>query len=94
MKRECMMIVCNAIRWQMRGYHTDNPIIIHYEFYEPNMKRDHDNVFAMTSKTVQDALQECRVIDNDGWKNVLNFTHEWHIDKKNPRIEVSIEEIE
>ena len=94
MKKECLMIACGAIRTQLRKYHTDKPIIIHYKFYEPNIKRDKDNIFSMVSKTVQDALQECHVIDNDGWKNVENFTHEFYVDRKNPRIEVEIEEVQ
>lgn len=93
LKAKSKFIVNNAIRRHLKRWHTDKPIIIHYHIYEQNMKRDHDNVFAMISKTVQDSLQECKVIDNDGWKNVENFTHDFFIDKLNPRIEVYIEEI-
>ena len=93
LKAKSKFIVNNAIRRFLKRYHTDNPIIIHYHIYEQNMKRDKDNVFAMISKTVQDSLQECNVIDNDGWKNVENFTHDFYVSKDNPRIEVYIEEI-
>ena len=94
MKREYMDIAAWEIRSQLKGYHTDKKIILHYMIYEPNMKRDKDNVFCMISKCVSDALQVCKVIDNDGWKNVENFTHDFFVDKANPRIEVYIEELE
>ena len=82
------------IRRSLKNYQAQKPIIIHYKFYEPNMKRDHDNVFCFASKCIQDALQKCRVIKNDGWNDVLNFTHTFELDRKNPRIEVYIEEVE
>lgn len=94
MKRDCMETASWEIRSQLRGYHTDNRVILHYLIYEPNMKRDKDNVFCMVSKCVSDALQVCKVIDNDGWKNIENFTHDFYVDKTNPRIEVYIEEVQ
>lgn len=93
LKAKAKFIANNAIRHDLNRWHTDNPIIIHYHIYEQNMKRDKDNVFAMISKTIQDSLQECQVIDNDGWKNVENFTHDFFIDRQNPRIEIFIEEL-
>ena len=93
LKRDCEMIVCNAIRRGVGRYHTDKPIILHYHIYEPTMKRDRDNVVSAVMKYTQDALQKCGVIDNDGWKNILNFTHDFFIDKGNARIEVYIEEV-
>ena len=31
---------------------------------------------------------------NDGWADVLNATFEFHVDKENPRIEITITEVE
>jgi len=58
------------------------------------MKRDHDNVASCASKFIQDALRDIEVIKDDGWKFVLNYTHDFYCDKENPRIEVYIEEID
>jgi Holliday junction resolvase RusA-like endonuclease len=58
------------------------------------MKRDKDNVLSVCMKVIQDALQTCGVIDNDGWANIENFTHDFYLDAQNPRIEVYIEEKE
>ena len=94
MKREYKMLAASYIRRDLKRWKATKPIILHYVIYEPNMKRDHDNVFCFLSKCIQDALQECKVIENDGWKQILNFTHDFYVDKQNPRIEVYIEEKE
>ena len=81
--------------WNMSDvaeYHFKK-VILHYRFFEPDKRRDKDNVFAYASKIIQDALVTLKVIDNDGWKNVENFTHDFFVDAEKPRIEVYIEEI-
>ena len=93
-KRDYQMIVCNAIRTQLPRLTITNPIIIHYNFYEPDKQRDKGNIFSFADKAFQDALQKCGVIKNDGWKEIDNFTHDFYVDKKNPRIEIFLEEIE
>lgn len=57
-------------------------------------QRDKGNIFSFADKVFQDALQKCGVIKNDGWKEIENFTHDFYVDKKNPRIEIFLEEIE
>lgn len=94
MKRDYQMIVCNAIRTQLPRLTITNPIIIHYNFYEPDKQRDKGNIFSFADKVFQDALQKCGVIKNDDWKEIDNFTHDFYVDKKNPRIEIFLEEIE
>lgn len=91
MKREHTNIACLCIRSGLKRWNTKDKIILHYHIYEPNMKRDHDNVLSTTCKYVQDALIKTGVIENDGWKNIENFTHDWFVDKINPRTEVWIE---
>lgn len=93
LKKESMDIAGWAIRKGLRGWKANNPIIIHYIFYEPNMKKDHDNTVSFASKIIQDALQKCGVIKNDGWKDIENYTHDFYLDPKNPRIEVFLEEV-
>ena len=44
-------------------------------------------------KFIQDALVKCKVIDNDGWNNIVGFEDHFFIDKHNPRIEVVLEEV-
>lgn len=94
-KRDYTMYACNAIRRYLRRWKATKPIIIHYHFYEENKKRDHDNVFSMASKCIQDALIKTLVIKNDGWNQIENFTHDFFVadTPKHARIEVWIEEI-
>ena len=67
---------------------------MHYHFWEPNTKRDIDNISSFAMKVIQDALVKCRVLDNDGWKNIRGFECEFDVDNKHPRIDVVIEEME
>ena len=94
LKREYKMLASSYIRRDLKRWKASKSIILHYVFFESNMKRDHDNVFCFASKCIQDALQDCGVIENDGWKQILNFTHDFYVDRENPRIEVYIEEID
>ena len=94
LKKEYKTLASAYIRRDLKRWKATKPVVLHYVFYEPNMKRDHDNVFSFASKSIQDALQDCGVIENDGWKHILNFTHDFYVDRINPRIEVYIEEID
>lgn len=63
---------------------------LHYRFFEPNMKRDLDNISGFAHKVVQDALVETGILENDGWKQIAGYTDDFFIDKEDPRIEVTI----
>ena len=63
-----------------------------YRFYEPNKRRDKDNISGLTHKFVQYALVESGILKDDGCDYVTWFTDEFYIDKKNPRIEVTMTE--
>ena len=93
-KRDYQMIAQNAIRAHLKSLKIHKPIIIHYRFYEADRQRDKGNIFAFADKVFEDALQKCGVIENDGWAQIENFTHEFYVDKRNPRIEIDIEEVE
>jgi Holliday junction resolvase RusA-like endonuclease len=86
-------LVIWQIRKQLKGLHINNPIILKYDFYEPNKKRDLDNIAAFAHKIIQDALVKAGTINNDGWKEILGFMDQFYCDKDNPRIEVTIVEV-
>ncbi|WP_302419809.1 hypothetical protein [Blautia marasmi] len=90
MKQGYQMLVSNAIRTSLKRQVIKSPITIHYSFYEPNRRRDLDNIAAVAHKFVQDALVKCKVIENDGWQYIKGFSDEFHVDKHNPRIEVTL----
>ena len=70
--------------------HVEGCIDIGFAWFEPNMKRDKDNVSAFGRKVILDSLVECGVLDGDGWKHVGNISDEFFVDAANPRIEVWI----
>lgn len=94
MKQSCICIVSAYIFQQIRNLHIEKKVRIDYYWYEPNRKRDLDNISSFGRKVIQDALVENQVLKNDGWKNIVGFSDTFFIDKENPRIEVVITEIE
>lgn len=91
MKRRIQRDISVMIRSQLRGVRFKAPVVMHYAWYEPNRKRDKDNVVA-ARKFVQDALVKAGVLENDGWRHVEGFTDQVMLDVRNPRVEVVIEE--
>lgn len=61
-------------------------------WYEPNMKRDKDNIMA-GQKFILDGLVQAGVLSNDGWKQIGKVIHDFKIDRQNPRVEVELIEI-
>jgi Holliday junction resolvase RusA-like endonuclease len=93
MKKKFQKIASDSIRLDLRGLKITKPVILHYRFFEPDKRRDKGNIFSFADKVIEDALQECGTIRNDGWKEIENFTHDFYVDQKHPRIEVVIEEV-
>ena len=77
---------------QLTGIQFKRPVSILFRWYEPNRKRDLDNVCS-AKKFIQDALVKMGVLEGDGWRHIAGFTDEFYIDKDNPRIEVTIREV-
>lgn len=94
MKRNNQQTVMWAIRQQLKKLKIEKPIHIHYKFIEKNKMRDKDNIASFAMKVIQDALVQVEVIKNDGWKEVESFSCTFGVDKDNPRIEVTLEEVE
>lgn len=80
----------------LRGYFNKLPgyevIKITIDWYEPNQRRDVDNITAGT-KFIMDSLVQTSVIKDDSQRYVKSITHNIFVDKENPRIIVNIEEV-
>lgn len=85
--------VIQAIYEQLGRLRIKKPVYMSYTWYEPNKRRDLDNVSSFGRKVIQDALVETRVLENDGWKNIVGFQDNFYIDVDNPRVEVVIREV-
>lgn len=93
LKKEAQFLVVMAARKCLKRWRPDGPVYMIYRWFEPNKKRDKDNIAAGGRKIIQDALVEAGVLKNDGWNDIAGFRDEFYIDKKEPRIEVEIEEV-
>lgn len=94
LKQKNENVVKQAIYEQLGRLRIKNPVRMLYRWYEPNKRRDLDNISAFGRKVIQDALVDTRVLQDDGWKYVKGFQDEFYVDKGNPRIEVEIIEDE
>lgn len=92
LKQESQDIVYYSILKQLRGLKCAEPVYVEYFFYEPNKKRDKDNVSAFAHKVVHDAMQQAGVIKNDNWDGIMGMADNFYVDKNSPRIEVTIHE--
>jgi Holliday junction resolvase RusA-like endonuclease len=84
------------IKWQIMTAKPfecfDKKVHITYKWYELNRLRDKDNI-AFAKKFINDALVSLKILHDDGWKHVDGFTDLFFVDKKNPRIEITIKEV-
>ena len=94
LKQKNENVVKQAIYEQLGRLRIKNPVRMLYRWYEPNKRRDLDNISAFGRKVIQDALVDTRVLQDDGWRYVKGFQDEFYVDKGNPRIEIEIIEDE
>ncbi len=78
-----------AIRKQLKVT-INKPVTMQYSWYEPNKRRDLDNVSSFGRKVIQDALVKEGILANDGWREIIGFSDSFYIDKIRPRVEVRI----
>lgn len=94
MKHKNQELVMWQIMAQLRRVRFDRPVFLVFTFYEPDKRRDRDNVSSFARKVIQDALVECGTLEDDGWDHVTGYLDKFEIDKKNPRIVVEFIEQE
>lgn len=94
MKAHNESLVKYSIYEQLRGVRIESPVFMEYHWYEPNKRRDLDNISSFGRKVIQDALVDAGVLANDSWNEIKGFSDQFDVDKAKPRIEVEIKEIE
>ena len=67
------------------------PIELKIKWYEPNNRRDIDNI-TFGTKFILDSMVCMGIIEDDSRKYVDSIEHVVYTDKENPRIEVEINE--
>lgn len=70
------------------------PVKITYNYFCQGKRMDKDNIAGYFHKFFQDALVKSHFLEDDKWDNIVGFEDRFTIDKKNPRVEVIIEEVD
>ena len=92
LKRRNQDIVCAAIK--ASGMSPVSGIVdVGFYWVEPNMRRDKDNIMG-AHKFILDALVETGILKDDGWRYVRNIYDKFAVNKKNPRIIVTLKNTE
>lgn len=94
MKADNEAIVKAAIIRQLRIPTITKRVRMEYLWVEKNQRRDLDNISSFGRKVIQDELVKSRILQNDGWANIVGFSDSFAVDKQDPRIEVKIIEVD
>ena len=92
MKKQAEKIIQVFIMQQLKEVHFDGTVELAFRWYEPNKKRDLDNI-CFAKKFILDALVNNKIIVADSWRGVVGFTDKFFVDSNNPRIEVDIRSV-
>ncbi|WP_368200622.1 RusA family crossover junction endodeoxyribonuclease [Agathobacter rectalis] len=94
MKADNEAVVKAAITRSLRGVYIQKKVRMEYLWVEKNQRRDLDNISSFGRKVIQDELVKSRILQNDGWANIIGFSDSFAVDKQDPRIEVRIIEVD
>lgn len=92
LKAQSMQLVMIYAKRDLRKWRAKGPVYMRYTWYEPNRRRDKDNVSGYGRKVIQDALVKGGWLRGDGWEHISGYSDDFRVDKARPRIEVEIEE--
>lgn len=92
LKKSAQRTVEWCAKSQLRKFRPTGPVVMKYTWYEPNKRRDKDNISSFGRKIIQDGLVKAGVLENDGWKHIEGFSDRFRVDEKRPRVEVEIVE--
>ncbi len=85
------------IHWDCKKYPRPptltKPVKISFVWHRKDRRHDPDNVM-VGSKFILDGLVKAKVLQGDGWRHIVELNHGFRLDKKNPRVEVRLEEVE
>lgn len=81
----------HTIAWLAKKLPAYNRVDIIITWYEPDRRRDPDNITGGT-KFILDSLVVAGVIKDDSQRYINSIKHLWGVDRENPRVEVQMEE--
>lgn len=83
-----------AIQKHLKGVHISSPIRCIYKIYAKDKMHDRSNIYSAVEKSFLDALQQAKVIKNDGFDDVCDSVFYTELCRENPRIEIRIDVLE
>ena len=86
--RQCLM------KQNMAKVKIEKPIAIHYMIYAKDKRHDRMNLGACLDKCFCDALQTMKILPNDAWDWIVKVSFDYAVDRKNPRAEIVITELD
>ncbi|ACA63327.1 putative Holliday junction resolvase [Lactobacillus phage c5] len=89
MKRKNEKKVIEGIKCAGLKKVEEYPLNLYIVWYEPNKRRDIDNI-TFATKFIQDALVKSGILEDDSQKYIVGVLHRVLVDRKNPRIEVEL----
>ena len=91
MKKKHMQIIATECKKQLKNIKF-NRIHLDITWYCDRKRKDPDNI-ASGIKFILDTFVNLEIIANDGWKQIKGFSHNFEVDKENPRVEILISEV-
>lgn len=82
----------SEIGWLAKKLPRYERVNITITWYEPNMRRDPDNVMA-GQKFILDGLVRGGAIKDDSQRYINSIIHRFEVDRENPRVEIEIQEV-
>ena len=83
----------SEIGWLAKKLPAYNRVDITITWYEPDRRRDPDNITA-GQKFILDGLVAGGVIKDDSQRYVNSISHQFEVDRENPRVEIEVQEVE
>lgn len=92
MKMENELIIKAAIKKAILSPISKYPVKLIIDWYEPNRKRDIDNI-TFATKFILDSLVKTKILQDDSQKYINEIEHHIYVDKNKPHIDVKIIEL-
>lgn len=83
----------DMVAWLAKKLPKYNKVDITITWYEPNTRRDIDNISGGGTKFLLDGLVKAGTIKDDSQRYVKSIRHVFGVDRENPRVEAEISEI-
>ena len=90
LKRAWTARIAAQIRAEKMVKLDNGPYWFDFVWYAPSKRTDPDNISSSGMKLIFDGMMKANVLKNDGWSEVNGFTHNFEVDKQDPRVEIVI----